>query len=303
MDKSLRPSVIKRVLALAIDFIILGIIGYLSGFVLESFYVALGKYGTLFGSAIVITYFAVLQSNIGQGQSLGKKALNIKVTDLQGEYLALGSSFLRAFILFFPVMNIEMLSSMGTGMLIFAMLLVLTILISIYFTLVNSSRRSLHDMLASSIVTFQEVSDFEVSEQNDRTTKKIIPITVFALLMLSLGVYQTFAHNAIAQMLSVKEIIEQKEGVLTVNEVNANTTTVTHLGEPSRTYSSINLKVRIDNESEANNTESRYFDEFYDVIRKELPESEDVDVVSITLFYGYNIGIASKTKSVTKTFE
>ena len=181
MDKSLRPSVIKRLVALVLDFIILGIVGYLSGFVLESFYVALGMYGTLFGSAIVISYFSVLQSGIGQGHTLGKRFMSLNVTDLQGEYLTLGSSFLRAFVLFFPVMNTALFSRMGTGMLIVAMILVLTILISIYFTLVNKSRRSLHDILTSSIVTFQEVSEFEISEQNDRTGKKIRPIAVVAL--------------------------------------------------------------------------------------------------------------------------
>ncbi|MBJ6118610.1 RDD family protein [Pontibacter sp. BT310] len=301
MDKSLRPSVFKRLLALAIDFILLGILGYLSGFFLESFYVALGQYGTLFGSAIVISYFAICQSR--NGQTIGKRFMGIKVTDPQGEYLTLGSSFLRAFILFFPVMNVEMISSMGNGMLILAMLLTLTILISIYFTLVNNSRRSLHDILASSIVTFSEVSEFELREQNDRTTKKIMPIAVISILLLSMGVYQRLAQNTIAQMLSVKEIIEQKDGVLTVNGINSNTTTVSHLGEDSRTYTSISLKVRIDKKSEASNTESSYFEEFYEIIQNELPESRNVDLVSITLFYGYDIGIASKTQSVTKTFE
>jgi uncharacterized RDD family membrane protein YckC len=303
MDKSLRPSVFKRLLALVIDFIILGILGYLSGFFLESFYVALGQYGTLFGSAIVISYFAICQSRIGIGQTIGKRFMGIKVTDLQGEYLTFGKSFLRAFILFFPVMNIEMISSIGNGMLILAMLLTLTILISIYFTLVNNSRRSLHDILASSIVTFREVSEFELREQNDRTTKKIMPIAVISILLLSLGVYQTLAQNTIAQMLSVKEIIEQKDGVLIVNGINSNTTTVSHLGKDSRTYTSISLKVRIDKESEVSNTESSYFEEFYEIIQNELPESRNVDLVSITLFYGYDIGIASKTQSVTKTFE
>jgi uncharacterized RDD family membrane protein YckC len=79
MDKSLRPSVLKRVVALIIDFIVLGIVGFLSGLVLEDFYVSLGKYGTLVGTAITMLYFSVLQSNIGKGQTLGKKAIGARV--------------------------------------------------------------------------------------------------------------------------------------------------------------------------------------------------------------------------------
>jgi hypothetical protein len=89
MDKELRPSVFKRLLALIVDFIILGIIGYVSGLFLEDFYVSLGKYGTLIGRTITIIYFSILQSSIGKGQTVGNKAIGAKVTNLQGEYLSL----------------------------------------------------------------------------------------------------------------------------------------------------------------------------------------------------------------------
>ncbi len=110
MNKELRPSIFKRLLALIVDFIILGIIGYVSGLVLEDFYVSLGKYGTLIGSTITIIYFSILQSPIGKGQTIGKKAIGVKVINLQGNYLSLKESFLRSFIVFFPIMNVGLFS-------------------------------------------------------------------------------------------------------------------------------------------------------------------------------------------------
>ena len=302
MDKKIRPSIFKRLLALIIDFIILGIIGYVSGLFLEDFYVSLGKYGTLIGSTITIIYFSILQSSIGKGQTIGKKAIGAKVTNLQGDYLSLEKSFLRSFIVFFPIMNVEVFSG-GNGMLIIVMLLVLTIFASFYFILVNKSRRCLHDILIKSIVTNQDVSNIEIDEQNDRSIKKLIPIGLIAVLMISMGIYQTFSENTLSQLLSAKEKIENVNGVITVNEVKSSTTTYSSTNEPSRTYSSVQITVRIDDKNEASNLDSEYFNSFYQIIKDEVPKSQDVDGVSITLYYGYNIGIASKTQSVTKTIE
>jgi uncharacterized RDD family membrane protein YckC len=302
MDKSLRPSVIKRVLALAIDFIILGIIGYLSGLLFESFYVSLGKYGTLVGSTITILYFTLFHSEVGMGQTPGKKAIKAKVTDLEGDYLSVGKSFLRATIIFFPIMNVEMFSG-GNGLLLISSLLIIAVFVSVYLVLVNKSRRSLHDILVSSVVTYRDVTDFEVNEANDRSSKKLIPIAAIAIVLAGLGTYQAFSNNSLKHLLSVKEIIEQKKGVIGVAGVSSNTTTSGGPNQPLKTYSSINVNVRIDDENEVNSSDSKYFNEIYNIIIKEIPEARKVDAVSITLFYGFNIGIANKTQSITKTFE
>lgn len=302
MDKKLRPSIFIRLLALIVDFIILGIIGYISGLFFEDFYVSLGKYGTLIGSSVTIVYFSILQSSIGKGQTLGKNAIGAKVTDLKGQYLSLDKSFLRSFIVFFPILNVEIFSG-GSGMLIILMLLMLITFSSFYFILVNKSRRCLHDILINSIVTNKEVIDIEIDEQNDRSNKKIIPIGVIAILMIGMGIYQTFSENTLSQLLSAKEKIENVDGVISVNQIESSTTTYSSTNELSRTYSSVEIKVRINDKNEASDLESMYFDIFYQIIKDEVPESEDVNAVSITLYYGYNIGIASKTKSVTKTFE
>ncbi|RUT72838.1 RDD family protein [Ancylomarina longa] len=302
MDKKLRPSIFKRMLALFVDFLILGIIGYISGLFFEDFYVSLGKYGTLLGSTITIVYFSILQSSIGNGQTIGKKTIGAKVTDLKGGYLTLEKSFLRSFIVFFPIMNVQLFSG-GNKMLIIVMLLVLTIMASVYFILVNKSRRCLHDILVASIVTKQDVTDIEIDEQNDRSTMKLIPLGLIVILMIGMGIYQTFTENTISQLLAAKEKIENKNGVIAVNEVKSSTTTYTSTNKPSRTYSSIQISVRIDDKNEASNIESKYFEDIYEIVKNEIPASQEMDGVTMTLYYGYNIGIASKTQSVTKTIE
>ncbi len=302
MEKNLRPSIFKRLLALIVDFIILGVVGFTSGLFLEDFYVSLGVYGTLVGSSITILYFGILQSSINNGRSIGKMALGLKVTDLQGEYLTPGKSFLRAFIVFFPIMNAGIFSG-GTVMVFILMLIILSLFATFYLILVNKSRRCLHDLLVASVVTFDWVESFEINEANDRSTKKLIPIFGLGVLMVGLALYQTFAETPLSQLLQAKEKIEQVEGVIAVNEITSGTTTFSSTSEPTRTYTSVKLTVRIDDINEASDINSRYFDDFYKIIRSEIPNSENMDEITITLYYGFNIGIASKTRSVTKTIE
>ncbi|HTH57852.1 MAG TPA: RDD family protein [Cyclobacteriaceae bacterium] len=301
MDKKLRPSIFKRSLALLIDMVALGIVGYISGLFLEDFYVSLGSYGTLVGSTVTILYFSVLQSKIGKGQSMGKMVIGAKVTDLHGQYLTFEKSLLRSFILFFPIMNVEIFSS-GDGMIVVVMLLVLSFFASLYFILVNKSRRCLHDLLVPSIVTNQDVSEIQVDELNDRSLKKIIPIAAIGAVMIGMGLYTTFTENRLHELLEVKKRIEDKEGVIIVNEVKSGRTTYSRPNEPSETYTFVSITVRVSNKEEAS-TNSSLFKECYDIIRKEIPEAEKVDRVTISLYYGYNIGIASSTRKVTKTFE
>src|SRR5690554_2843456 len=90
-----------RVWALLIDSLILGVIGYLLGLTVEDFLVSIGNYGLLFGLVITVVYQTIFNSRIGNGQTLGKRAMNIQVVDIYGDTIDLGKSFLRALILCF----------------------------------------------------------------------------------------------------------------------------------------------------------------------------------------------------------
>lgn len=302
MNKNLRPSFFKRLLALLIDSAILGIVGSLSGFFLEDFYASLGQYGTLLGSVIVMAYFSIFHSAIGQGQTFGKRAIGAKVIDLQGRYLSFDKSLLRSAILVLPTMNLELFSG-GGGMMVVIVLLMLLIFSCIYLCLVNLSRRSLHDILVGSIVVKKQMEAIEVEEASDRTPRKLIPIAIVAAVLIGLAIYQSLSQNALAQLMAAKRRIEEQPGVLVVNEVKSGTTTYFATGKPTTAATFVSLKVRIDDKEEASNLNSKYFNDFYKIVLEEVPDARSVDGVVITLYYGYNIGIASKTTSVTKTIK
>jgi len=303
MDMKLRPSIFKRFIALLIDFVLLGITGYILGLFFEDFFVSLENYGTLIGSVICILYFGILNSSIGKGRTLGKIIINSKVVGLDSNYLSFGKASLRAFIAFFPLLNVELFNE-GRWMMLILLIVMLVVFANIYFLFVNKDRRCLHDILTGSIVLYKPVDSFTIDEHNDVSRKKLIGVGVVALLFMIMGVYMTFSSTyGIGELLTAKEAIEKEPGVISVNKVNLSTTTNSSTNGPTETYTSINITVRINKESEVNNVDSKYFDDFLKIIRENIKEAGSVNYIKITLYYGYNIGIANKNRSMTKTYE
>ena len=93
----------RRTGAVVVDALILGAIGACLGFLWFDQLAALGRTGRFIGAAIALVYFAILNSHIGQGQTLGKRLANIRVTDAKSALMSLPRSAFRATIFFVPV--------------------------------------------------------------------------------------------------------------------------------------------------------------------------------------------------------
>ena len=83
----------RRVIAALIDGLILGLVGWILGFFLSDFFMSLGGWGRLLGYAIALAYFVPGNSSIFSGQTVGKRALGIRVVKASGETLAMGNHF------------------------------------------------------------------------------------------------------------------------------------------------------------------------------------------------------------------
>jgi uncharacterized RDD family membrane protein YckC len=85
----------RRLLAFLIDCLILAIVGLVVGSIFFDAFAALGGWGKLVGFTIALIYFGTLNSTVGKGQTLGKRLVNIKVVNCEGEPISLHRSFLR----------------------------------------------------------------------------------------------------------------------------------------------------------------------------------------------------------------
>ena len=92
----------RRIGAVTIDALLLGLFGAVLGLLWFDQLAALGQNGRFLGGAIAFAYLAIFNSRIGSGQTLGKRLLKIRVTDLQGSAVSFERAALRSLILLVP---------------------------------------------------------------------------------------------------------------------------------------------------------------------------------------------------------
>lgn len=154
----------RRLAACLMDSMLLGVLGGIAGFFLAEEFVRLGSWGRLLGFLVSLVYFGVLNSRLGNGQTLGKRIFGIKVVSSDGALLSVSRSFLR----FFPLGLAWFLNGapFSASVLFSTWIYVLSIpvfgvgLSVIYLYLFNRpSRQSLHDLMVGSFVVKSTATD------------------------------------------------------------------------------------------------------------------------------------------------
>jgi uncharacterized RDD family membrane protein YckC len=85
----------RRILAFVVDAVLLGIAGNVVALPFFSPLSRIGPWGPLVGFFLALPYFAILNSQIGGGQTLGKRWLRLQVVDKEGNTIPLGRSVVR----------------------------------------------------------------------------------------------------------------------------------------------------------------------------------------------------------------
>jgi uncharacterized RDD family membrane protein YckC len=92
----------RRLCAFVIDSIIVGFVAFVLAIPFFSTLSRLGPYGRLIGIILAFPYYAILNSKIGDGQTLGKRILDIQVVDERGQTTSFSASSLRYLVLAVP---------------------------------------------------------------------------------------------------------------------------------------------------------------------------------------------------------
>lgn len=283
----------RRIGALVIDIIILGILGWSLGFFLESTLVEIGAWGRLIGFIIALIYFGILNSSITNGQTLGKKILNIKVVDANNKTISIFRSFGRYAILGTPFFlngaqfsDDVLLSPWGylLSFIIFGGLLSV-----IYLYIFNrNTRQSLHDVIVGTYV-------ININAEQ----KSLKPIwkphyVVSILFFVTAGIVPVFTldlatQQPFSQMLTTREALMNHDDVkyVTIND-GKNITTTVKTGTTETTYVSAQVflnKNKIKDENLAKDLANSVLNTY--------SSAKEKNVIVIFLIYGYDIGIAS----------
>ncbi|MCD4780022.1 MAG: RDD family protein [Candidatus Omnitrophica bacterium] len=206
-----------------LDAILLGLFGFLLSIPLKGLFYQMGENGLWLGLCITFLYTGILQSSIGQGQSLAKKILKIQVLRRDGSYLSLPQSFFRYSVIALIFYN----QWIGTGLISLFPFLNNNIFQTVYsfgifFLLISSVvlvafhplKRGLHDMLVNSIVVRKGLYSLEKINELDDSAKTKRAFVIFGVCCLLLVGGSYFALQKAAPMQPLlKELMTQKQEI------------------------------------------------------------------------------------------
>jgi len=294
VDLKLISGFWRRVGALFIDVLILGLVGITLGLFLESTFVQIGVWGRLIGFTIALVYFGVMNSSVSSGQTIGKKVFGLRVVDSNNSPISLSKSAIRYFILAIPFFlnGANFFNEAILSYLMYPLSLIVfggILSISYLYVFNRITRQSLHDL---AIGTYVVNSNAEKQSIGNVWNVHLIVV----VMLLSIAAIAPIFTTQLAQSESLK-------GVRIVQSVLSNNPNVNYarVSSGSLMFSSSNKGVRT-----TNYVSSQVFlktNNVYDVdmarrlafiVLAKYPNALQKDTIQITLAYGYDIGIASK---------
>jgi uncharacterized RDD family membrane protein YckC len=297
VDKFPIAGFFRRVLAVIIDVLIVGIPLLIFFTVFKNIGIALGPYGRIVGYTAMTIYWTIYHSHLHDGQSLGKKLLKIAVVDSQGKFLDLRRSFLRTFVLaVISILNgwaIPILQNPIVAF--FATIIVFGGGLSLFYGLVfnRTTRQGIHDLILGTYVIHQappitNISPPELPKIHKRITYGIIGL---AILMAVTGLIFQFIpignnrenNVELGQIQHLQTLLEQREDVLTANVSRINRTSLSS----GNVLKDLRIEVWI-------NTPCQNNFEYCDQLMKEIAQMVFAEYENVNALDGMKISIVNQ---------
>lgn len=286
----------RRLAAWVLDVFALGLVGWVLGLLIAHALTAMGPWGRVFGFFVAGLYFAALDSHWGQGQSLGKRVMGIRVLSSSGQLLAPWQAGLR----FVPVGLPWFLngaafppSLVDSWLMVPLIALILGLALSqLYLAVFNRpSRQLVHDVWMSTVVV--PAVQREVPRTHPLSG---LSRSVCALLCVASGLapwaIQRWAQLQGADLAALQPV---QDAVMAV---------------PSVTHAQVGVGEGFTQSSQTERRQWRYLsvkatsstpdvgapDRLQAIAQAALqafPEGQQKDVLNVRLCHGYDIGIAA----------
>lgn len=289
----------RRVLACVIDGTILGAPAFLLGLVFFDLFASFGSWGRAIGFAVTMLYLGLLNSSLGGGRTIGKRAAAIRVVGPTGQPVGLARSFLRGAILTGPYF---LNGAVHDPALLFSWVGVLVGLAIFGFGLSNiyllvfnrRNRRGLHDLLAGTRV----VRSSEEVTGSAATTWAFHYVIVALILIASVAaplLFRSLANSEFFRgLLQLQSAIIAQPGVNSASVLAGSNVFWQPGGSRTTTFCNVVVSTR----RRLSDPEA-FGDEIARIVLDRYPDARRVDAIVINLVYGYDLGIASASTSQT----
>lgn len=274
----------RRLGALAVDSVILGLIGMLLGGLFGEQLAKLGKLGPLIGFAISVFYFGFFNSVIGGGQTVGKRVFNIRVLNKDGSLLSIEKAFFRAILLSLAIIGLPMSLPMGVMYgIIIGLLLAVSLGLPYFYLFNRKTRQSIHDILCGTYVG--KADALKTPMALTINPKHYVAYGVIVLVAGGL-LLQTHTRSDVQAMSALQREIMQIDGVYGAS-VKLNSLTQLQKGVK---VNNLTVTVRMQKKP---TPDEKLRNEVAKVILEKYQGLQNVQIININVIYGYHIGIAS----------
>ncbi|MHC4123228.1 MAG: RDD family protein [Planctomycetota bacterium] len=279
----------RRLLAFIIDGIIIGIVGLVLGIYFFDFFAQLGGWGRLLGFGIAILYFGTLNSSFSKGQTLGKRLLRIRVVDESGETINLAKSFLRFTIFSTPFFMNGIMLPFSIVNSIVGQFIGVTIFgvggAIIYLYIFNrKTRQSLHDLLVRTYIIRTSKSGPVKRAKISKT--HVIVVGIWISLVF---IFMVIISPIISRSWKFPEIFALLNSIHNLEKVHGESMfDGKHWGAHGETTY---VRVSVVWKGKPNDFENA-INEIAAIVLKEYPYINEKDTLSVSVSYGYDIGIA-----------
>lgn len=290
----------RRLLASIIDSLLLGLAGMACGLFLFDQFASLGGWGRLLGFFVALTYFGVLNSAIGAGQTLGKRVMKIEVVNRAGRHISLGRSSLRYVILGTPVFlngalipSAVIMSPIGSviGFIVFGFSGAIVYL----YVFNRRTRQSLHDLVVGSFVT-RTSPPGEVVGSVWKPHTAVVGVWFLAVVVF------TVDFTGLRRKGSLPELDNVQSAIQAAYQVRHAAVAVGRSGRIGGGPRTVTTYFRADvlwkHKPPDRETASRLV---ASIMLDEYPKAMDKDVLVVRVSYGYDIGIARLRKSYSSS--
>jgi uncharacterized RDD family membrane protein YckC len=283
----------RRLGAFAVDGLVLGTAGFPLGFVLGERLAPVGTPARLIGLVIVLPYLGLLGSEIGDGQTLGKRLFRLRVVDATGHLLSVNRSLIRAALLsspwIFNGIRFRSMSPVVLGTLCVAGTVVFGVGGAIVGTYVlnHRTRQALHDLLVGSYVI--DANGIGLRVPVTSTRRPMLASMTWIGLAAAVTTAMTIAGPRVMASEFPPVLLESISAIPGASSMQIKSVTTRRTGRSSKT-----LVVVLWFRGPPEETE-RAAQEAAAAMLRYQPDAATAPILAITVIRGWDVGIASKT--------
>lgn len=279
----------RRLGAFLIDSLIVGLGALLITFPFSGSLSRVGAYGRLLGVLVALPYYAILNSKVGNGQTLGKRWLDIRVVDQAGNPISLARSTVRYAVLAIPYFLDDLVLPATRTPWLVSYLLVLLGLVSfatLYLILFNlQTRQGVHDLVTGTFVAQASVG----GPVDVRPIWKPHWIILASLLVMAF-VGPQLLGNRVLRQLPYGQILEDVRLLESMSDVQAASAQIRTDLSSGNSYGARSLVLTVYWTGKSTDREA-----FADTIAKEILDSDEsakgYNTIRVELVRGYDLGI------------